>query len=105
MRLPRLLPSVLAILVSSAAHAEPPTARYASVQIDVARAELEHARAAAALGEAADAARLAWSAQLDARIGWAMSDSALLHTQAADIAQASARFIHGIVLKQASATQ
>ena len=102
MGLYRRLASALALVVYLAAYAEPPTARYASTQIDVAHAELEQARAAAALGDEREAGRLAWSAQLDARIAWAMSDSAPLRSQAAGISQGAARLIHGLALEQVS---
>jgi hypothetical protein len=93
----------LALIAASSAYAEPATARYAPVQIQVARAALEAARAAAALGERARARHLERQAQLDARIAWAMSDAARLRAEAANISQSAERLISAPALEQASA--
>ena len=94
---------VLAVLAAASAHAEPATARYAPVQLEIARAELEEARAAAALGERARARQLAAQAELDARLAWRMSDVPVVRMQAAEVFGAAAGFSASFALEQASA--
>ena len=74
------------LLAAPAARAERATERYAPSQIFVARALLEHARAAASQQELAAAATYAKQAQVDARIAWGMTDAAALRAEAAEIA-------------------
>lgn len=74
------------------AHAELATERYAPAQLRVAKELLERARATAALGDHALAARFAWQASLDARIAWAMTESAWLRNEAAQVG-ATARML------------
>jgi hypothetical protein len=74
------------IVLSSAAHAERATERYAPAQIFVARNLLDRARAAAALEDRGSAATYAQQAQVDARIAYGMTDAPALRAEAADIA-------------------
>ncbi|MFN2645809.1 MAG: DUF4398 domain-containing protein [Burkholderiales bacterium] len=83
--------------------AEPATARYAPTQLEAARDELSRASAAARRGESARAAWLASQAVLDARIAWAMSESAALRRQASEIVLASDRLVRSLSLEQAAA--
>jgi len=99
MRIAGLLACVLA---TTLAYAEPATARYAPVQLQIARAALEEARAAAALGERARATRLAWQAQVNARITWAMTEAPFIRRDAADIAQRAAELMRPAGIAQAS---
>lgn len=80
---------VLALGGSPAAYAELPTERYAPAQIRMAQEVLEKARAAAALGDFSRAGKLAWQASLDARLAWAMTESAVLRADAAKIGGAA----------------
>jgi hypothetical protein len=54
----RITGLLVGLLAATLAHAEPATARYAPVQLQVARATLDRAQAAAALGERARAVQL-----------------------------------------------
>src|SRR5581483_7343572 len=94
---------LVGLLATTRAYAEPATARYAPVQLQVARAALEEARAAAALGERARAVRLAWQAQVDARITWAMTEAPLIRRDAAEVAQRAAELMRPAAIEQASA--
>jgi hypothetical protein len=78
---------------SGGARAERATERYAPLQIAAARQALERARADAALQDYAGAARFAAQAELDARIAWAMTESAALRRAAAQVAEESARLV------------
>ena len=80
---------VLALAGAPAAHAELATERYAPAQIRMAQDVLERARAAAALGDVARAGKLAWQASLDARLAWAMTESAALRADAAEVGGAA----------------
>jgi hypothetical protein len=98
----RITGLLVGLLAATLAHAEPATARYAPVQLQVARATLDRAQAAAALGERARAAQLAWQAQVDARITWAMTEEPFIRRGAADIAQAAALLMRPAGIEQAS---
>ena len=100
MRIAGLLAGLLA---TTFAYAEPATARYAPVQLQIARTSLDAAQAAAALGEAVRAADFAWQAQVDARITWAMTEEPLIRRDAADIAERAALLMHPAGIAQASA--
>ena len=100
MRIAALLAGLLA---TTLAYAEPATARYAPVQLQVAHASLEAAQAAAALGETARAADFAWQAQVDARITWAMTEEPFIRRDAADVAQKAAQLMRPPGIAQASA--
>lgn len=80
---------VFALAGSPAAYAELATERYAPAQIRMAQDVLARARAAAALGEFARAGKLAWQASLDARLAWAMTESAALRADAAKVGGAA----------------
>src|SRR5688572_13112708 len=80
---------VLALGGSPAAYAELATERYAPAQIRMAQEVLEKAHAAAALGDLSRAGKLAWQASLDARLAWAMTESAVLRADAAEIGGAA----------------
>lgn len=80
---------VLALGGSPAVYAELATERYAPAQILMAQEMLERARAAATLGDTARAGKLAWQASLDARLAWAMTESAVLRADAAKIGGAA----------------
>ena len=80
---------IFALAGSPAAYAELATERYAPAQIRIAQDVLERARAAAALGDVARAGKLAWQASLDARLTWAMTESAALRADAARIGGAA----------------
>ena len=79
----------LAALAAAPAQADPATERYAPAQLRVARDLLEHARAAAALGEVRRAGTLAWQASFDARLAWGMSESPYLRAEAARVGGAA----------------
>ncbi len=90
---------------SGAALAELATERYAPLQIAAGQQFLDRARAEAALNEYEDAARFAEQAGLDARIAWAMTESAVLRRQAADLARESARLVRRLEARQLGAAQ
>ena len=71
------------------AQADAATERYAPAQLLVAQRFLEHARAAAALGEPGKAGVLAWQASLDARLAWGMTESEHLRAEALEVGQAA----------------
>jgi hypothetical protein len=77
------------LLTAPAVRAETPTERYAPAQLHVAHALLEHARAAAALGEIERAWTLARQASLDARLAWGMTESEHLRAEAAEVGGAA----------------
>lgn len=85
----RALGSIILFLLLAPASAEPPTEHYAPAQLRVARTLLEHARAAAALGEVERAGKLAWQASLDARLAWGMTESERLRAEAAEVGGAA----------------
>jgi hypothetical protein len=76
---------LIALAASPASRAELATERYAPVQLRVAGHFLERARDAAARGDAALAAKLAWQASFDARLAWGMTESPHLRAEAAEI--------------------
>ena len=83
----------LFFLAAPEARAEPATERYAPAQIRMAQDLLERARAAAALGDAARAGKLAWQASLDARLAWAMTESQALRAEAAEVGGAASALV------------
>lgn len=89
-----VLLAVAALLACGEARAERATERYAPAQISVARDLLEHARAAAALDEYAEAATYAQEAEVDARIAWGMTDASALRAEAADVAASAEAILH-----------
>jgi hypothetical protein len=88
-----ILLSLALLLAAPAARAEKPTERYAPTQLRVAHALLEHARAAAALGEIERAGTLARQASLDARLAWRMTESEHLRAEAAEVGGAASALI------------
>jgi hypothetical protein len=98
-----ILPALLAVFLLAAppsALGEPATARYAPAQLRVAQNLLEHARAAAALGEVGRAGKLAWQASLDARLAWGMSESPYLRAEAAAVGGAASALIARLARRQ-----
>ena len=87
----RAVLAIWLLLLPSPAAAEPATAQYAPVQLEIADAELERAEQAMRRGEIALAQRLAAQAALDARLSWAMTDSAHLRRAAALVLQRAMR--------------
>ena len=83
---------VLALL-AGAAHADPPTERYAPAQLYVAQDLLQRARAAAERGNADRARVLAAQASFDARLAWGMTESEALRADAARIGGAASALI------------
>ena len=82
--------SVFALTCSAADTA---TERYAPAQLRVAQKLLEHARAAAALGEAEWAGKLARQASFDAWLARDMTESEHLRAQAAEVRSAARALI------------
>ena len=60
--------ALMLLSIPLAVHAELATERYAPAQLSMAQAMLERAKARAALGEPARAAKFAWQARLDAAL-------------------------------------
>lgn len=89
----RLVLACFLLIAPAASHGERATERYAPAQLRVAQDLLERARAAAVLGDVQRAGRLAWQANLDARLAWAMSESERLRADAARIGGAAADLI------------
>lgn len=87
----RSLLFVLCALIAAPLRAEPATARYAPVQLQVARAALDRAEQLVRQGRGQAARRLAAQASLDASLAWAMTDSKFLRTEAAALYERSAR--------------
>ena len=75
--------------------AERPTERSAPLQLGVAQQSLDRARMAAA-ADPRLAAVLARQAELDARLAWGMTDSAVLRNGAARVAGDSARLLRAL---------
>jgi hypothetical protein len=88
-----LLAACLA-LSGAAAAGDRATERYAPDQLQMAQSSLELARAAAALGDAQLVGTYAWQASVDARLAWAMSDSAAVRGPAARIFDEASRLVH-----------
>jgi len=76
------------------------TERYAPAQLSVARDFLERARAAAALGEAARAGKLAWQANFDARLAWGMTKSEDLRAECVSVGREAAALIHRVAAQR-----
>ena len=72
-------------LSGAAPAADRATERYAPDQLQMAQSSLELARAAAAAGDAQLVGSYAWQASVDARLAWAMSDSAAVRGPASRI--------------------
>jgi hypothetical protein len=89
----RLLLALLLLMPAAASHGERATERYAPAQLRVAQDLLQRAHAAAALGNFPRAGKLAWQANLDARLAWAMTESERLRADAARIGGAAADLI------------
>jgi hypothetical protein len=85
---------------SHALHAEPATARYAPHQLEVGRGAMTRAEQLLRRGETAAARRLAAQAALDARLAWAMTDSAYLREQAVALYSRSEALRGGVVSMQ-----
>jgi hypothetical protein len=81
----RIVALMAGIAAAAGLHAEPATARYAPVQLQVAQKALDRAERLLRRGEEDAARRLATRAALDARLAWAMTDSAFLREQAAEL--------------------
>jgi hypothetical protein len=81
----RFAAAFLLAVAAPASKADPATERYAPAQLRVASDFLERARDAAARGDAALAARLAWQASFDARLAWGMTESPQLRADAAEV--------------------
>lgn len=76
------------------------TERYAPAQLGVARDFLERARAAAALGEAARAGELAWQANFDARLAWAMTKSHELRAECVSVGREAAALVRRLAAQR-----
>ena len=85
----RFLAALSLLSIPFAVHAELATERYAPAQLSMAQVMLERARARAALGEGARAAKLAWQARLDAALAWRMTESAQLRSDALSVRRAA----------------
>jgi len=85
----RAAAAVALALLPVLAQADAATERYAPAQLLVAQRFLEHARAAAALGEPGKAGVLAWQASLDARLAWRMTESEHLRAEAVEVGDAA----------------
>jgi hypothetical protein len=81
--------SLVFLFLASPVRAETPTERYAPAQLRVAQDLLDRARAFAALGEVERAGKLAWQANLDARLAWGMTESPHLRAEAAEVGGAA----------------
>ena|SRR5688572_4440386 len=95
-----LLFLLLLALAVPAAHADPATERYAPAQLRVAHDFLEHARAAADLGEIERAGKLAWAASLDARLAWGMTESEQLRAEAAEVGREAGALVHRLAARR-----
>lgn len=84
------------VFVPWASYAARPTEVYAPEQLRLATRSLNDAQAAAAAADYARAGRLAWGAELDARLTWAMTDEASLRAQAAAIAAQAIDLEHSL---------
>jgi hypothetical protein len=87
----RLVP--LLLLIAFPAWAEPATGQYAPDQLMVARRALDHAEQLMRRGDVESAAAYAAQAALDARLTWAMTDSAFLRREAAAVYGRSERLL------------
>jgi hypothetical protein len=76
-----------ALLFCLSAMADPATENFAPGQLDMAQAQLSRARDALSLEDYELARRLAFQAQLDARLAWKMTESADLRRRAAVVAR------------------
>lgn len=76
---------------SSAVRAEPPTARYAAAQLELAQSELDGASGALRMQDYASARQLAAQAHLDARLAWGMTESPFVRRAALDIVRRADR--------------
>jgi hypothetical protein len=85
----RLVLVILSLFLPTFACAEAPTERYAPAQLRVAQTLLEHARAAAALGELELAGELARQARFDAWLARDMTESEHLRAEAAEVRSAA----------------
>ena len=81
-------------LAGAAAAGDRATERYAPDQLQMAQQSLQGAREAALRGDAALVGTLAWQASVDARLAWAMSDSAMVRGPAARIYEEANRLVH-----------
>jgi hypothetical protein len=95
--LSRVILALFLLTAAALSHGERATERYAPAQLRVAQDLLERARAAAVLGDFSRAGRLAWQASLDARLAWAMTESAHLRAEAARIGGAAAKLTARLV--------
>ena len=88
-----LVVMVFSLLVgaSSALQADPATAPYAGGQLGFAQSELDEAGRALQMNDYTLARRLAAQANLDARLAWAMTDSALVRRDALEVARQASR--------------
>ena len=92
------------LVVPLAASAESATARYAPAQLEMAQQSLERAREAMLMGQGSLAGELAWQASVDARLAWAMSDSAAVRAPAAAIVGEASRLVReAVAARSASA--
>ena len=85
----RFVAALTLLSLPLAVQAELATERYAPAQLSMAQVMLERARARAALGEGARAAKLAWQARLDAALAWRMTESAQLRSDALSVRRAA----------------
>jgi hypothetical protein len=85
------------------AHAERATERYAPTQLGVAHDFLDRARAAASQHDYATAGKLAWQAQVDARIAWGMTDAGGLRAEAAAITADATALTRSLTITAAAA--
>jgi hypothetical protein len=97
----RALASIaLVLLIAAPASADPATERYAPAQLRVAQNLLEHARAAAALGELERAGKLARQASFDAWLARGMTESGRLHAEAAEVRSAATRLVKRLAARR-----
>ena len=87
----RLAAVVSLFAVCTALRAEPPTARYAAVQLELARSELDGARGALRMQDYVLALQLATQAHLDGRLAWGMTESPLVRSEALEIVRRADR--------------
>ena len=83
----------LLLLIAFPAWAQPATEPYAPDQLMVARRGLDHAEQLLRRGDVEAAAVYAAQAALDARLTWAMTDSAFLRREAAAVYGRSERLL------------
>jgi hypothetical protein len=95
-----LVALLLASAAATSARAEAPVARFAPLQLQIARESMREARLRAAT-DPVMAGNLARQAGLDARLAWGMSSSLPLRAAAAEVASDSAALLHQLGMRAA----